>query len=133
MSDASQHFILDASALIALLSKEPGSAQVIEVLPHSIMSAVNIAEVAKFLKEKNNLADIQIRNTIYSLIYQIFPFDDKLAFLTAEILEKTKSFGLSLGDRCCIALGISTQYTIYTADKAWANLDIPNLKIHLIR
>lgn len=127
-----KYFILDASALIALLIQERGYEKVVEILPQSIMSSVNVAEVAKFLKERNKLDDGQIQNTIYSLIEQILPFDDKLAFLSSSIIDKTKTFGLSLGDRACIALGLTTGYLIYTADKAWAELKL-ECTIKLIR
>jgi PIN domain nuclease of toxin-antitoxin system len=131
-SDKSKYYILDASALIALLIQEKGYEKVVEILPHSMMSSVNVAEVAKFLKERNKLDDQQLQNAIYSLVDKIYPFDAKLAFLSASIIEKTKPFVLSLGDRACIALGLSTGYHIYTADKVWAKLDL-DCTINLIR
>lgn len=131
-SNKHDYCILDSSALIALLVQEKGYEKVVEILPQSIMSSVNVAEVAKFLKERNKLEDEQIQNTIYSLIDQILPFDDKLAFLSAGIIDKTRALGLSLGDRACISLGLSTGYSIHTADKAWAQLDL-DCTIHLIR
>lgn len=131
-SNKHTYYILDSSALIALLTQEKGYEKIVEILPQSVMSSVNVAEVAKFLKERNKLDDEQIQNTIYSLIDQIFPFDDKLAFVSANIIEKTKPFGLSLGDRACIALGLYTSYPIYTSDKAWSKLEL-DCNIHLIR
>ena len=40
--------------------------------------------------------------------------------------------GLSLGDRACLALGIALDVEIYTADRLWAQLNLP-CSIHLIR
>lgn len=44
MSDTYKKVILDASAVIALLKKEPGYEQVQEVIYRSIISSVNAAE-----------------------------------------------------------------------------------------
>ena len=49
MNNPDQYVILDASALITLLSEEKGYEVVASILPKSIMSSVNVAEVAKFL------------------------------------------------------------------------------------
>jgi PIN domain nuclease of toxin-antitoxin system len=45
---------------------------------------------------------------------------------------KTRSRGLSLGDRACIALALRERATIMTADRVWAELD-PPCKVELIR
>jgi PIN domain nuclease of toxin-antitoxin system len=127
-----QPVILDASALITLFTKEKGHEIVESILTRSIMGSVNVSEVAKFLIDQYGVDKEKIPGTIQSLIDQIIPFDTKLAFMTADIVLKTKSFGLSLGDRACISLGLSTGYPIYTADKIWAKLDL-GCEIILIR
>ena len=132
MNNSDQYVILDASALITLLSEEKGSETVASILPKSIMSSVNIAEVAKFLIEKRNLNKEEVSNIIQSLIETIIPFDTQLALISADIVRDTKSLGLSLGDRACLALAISTGYTVYSSDRIWSKLDL-GCKIVVIR
>ena len=132
MNNPDQYVILDASALITLLSEEKGHEVVASILPKSIMSSVNVAEVAKFLIEKRGLSKEEVSNIIHSLIEKIMPFDTKLALKSAAIIIQTKSLGLSLGDRACLALAISTGYTVYSSDKIWSQLEL-DCKIVVIR
>ena len=132
MNNPDQYVILDASALITLLSEEKGYEVVAYILPKSIMSSVNVAEVAKFLIEKRGLSKEEVSNIIHSLIEKIMPFDTKLALTSAAIIIQTKSLGLSLGDRACLALAISTGYTVYSSDRIWSQLEL-DCKIVVIR
>jgi len=132
MNNPDQYVILDASALITLLSEEKGHEVVASILPKSIMSSVNVAEVAKFLIEKRGLSREEVSNIIHSLIEKIMPFDTKLALTSSDIISQTKSLGLSLGDRACLALAISTGYTVYSSDKIWSQLEL-DCKIVVIR
>jgi PIN domain nuclease of toxin-antitoxin system len=40
--------------------------------------------------------------------------------------------GLSLGDRACLALALELNAPVYTADRAWKNLNL-GIRIHVIR
>ena len=132
MNNPDQYLILDASALITLLSEEKGYEVVASILTKSIMSSVNVAEVAKFLIEKRGLSKEEVSNIIHSLIEKIMPFDTKLALTSSDIISQTKSLGLSLGDRACLALAISTGYTVYSSDRIWSQLEL-DCKIVVIR
>jgi len=44
----------------------------------------------------------------------------------------TRSAGLSLADRACLALALRLGYGVLTADRQWSNLDI-GLEVKLIR
>jgi len=48
-----------------------------------------------------------------------------------ELRPLTKHLGLSLGDRCCLALAILENLPAVTADKNWAGLNV--CKIEIIR
>jgi PIN domain nuclease of toxin-antitoxin system len=132
MNKSAQYVILDASALIALLSEEKGGETVASILPKSVMSSVNIAEVAKFLIERRSLSEEEVSNIIQSLIEIIIPFDTQLALISANIVRQTKALGLSLGDRACLALALQTGYTVYSADRIWSKLNL-DCKIVIIR
>ncbi|WP_051965284.1 type II toxin-antitoxin system VapC family toxin [Rickettsia tamurae] len=90
--------ILDISSLIALLAEEKGQEKI---------STVNIAEVVKFLIDRKGLTREQTHKLIPNLIPTILPFDEEQAFLSGELITKTKQLGLSLGDRACLALALS--------------------------
>jgi PIN domain nuclease of toxin-antitoxin system len=124
--------VLDASALLALIKNETGGNIVENLLGSIVMSSVNISEVASILLDSSMVLE-ECKDVIEPFIDSIISFDSKLSFATASLKKLTKHKGLSLGDRACIALGIFLDLPVYTADKAWAELKIPNLKINLIR
>jgi len=124
-------FILDASALLALINQEPGSAIVEEHLVGAQMSAINAAEVATVLCNLQMPLE-EIEEILNDLLEEIIPFDTEQALLAAALRNKTKHKGLSLGDRACLALGMKTKLPILTADKVWLELNL-GLKIHTIR
>jgi hypothetical protein len=52
-------------------------------------------------------------------------------FVARERLAPRR-FGLSLGDRCCLALGIARKATVLTSQGVWSRLRI-GLRVKLIR
>ena len=44
----------------------------------------------------------------------------------------TRLRSLSLGDRCCLALGLDLGAEVYTTDRAWAGLDL-GVRVRVIR
>lgn len=124
-------FVLDASAVMALLLAEPGSELVIEAIKDGVMSAVNLTEALSKLHERG-MAISKASQTLRSFQMQIEPFDEKLAHMAAALRRPTMQYGLSLGDRACLAVAQQLAYPVMTADKAWAKLDL-GLEIKLIR
>ncbi len=96
------------------------------------MSSVNISEVAAILLD-SDMSVTECREIIEPFVDSIIQFDNEQAFNTASIKKLTRHKGLSLGDRACIALGISLKLPIYTADKAWMSLNLEGAEIRLIR
>ena len=123
--------VLDASALLTVLQGEPGAERVIEVLPDAIISAVNLAEVASKLQERG-MPDDRVKANIEALELTVAPFDGRLAIEAGLLRALTRSAGLSLGDRACLALARSLNATAVTTDRAWEALDI-GVRIEFVR
>ena len=114
--------VLDTSAFLAVFKNEPGADQVIAVLHDCLMSAVNAAEVYTKLTEWG--MPPEQRDQAFALVpARIVDFDADLARTTGDLRTQTKSLGLSLGDRACLALARRENLPAVTADQAWAKID----------
>ena len=96
------------------------------------ISAVNLAEVATKIMDRGS-SGLDTSTAISELGLELIPFDGELALETGRLREATRSFGLSLGDRACLATARRLKLPAVTADQAWAGLRIPGIKIHVIR
>jgi ribonuclease VapC len=124
--------VLDASALLAVLNQEPGSEKLTaELLSDAAASTVNLAEVHGKLVVRGGGPD-EAWESLMGLIRESVPFTAEHAKLAGDLVSQTTPFGLSLGDRACLALGISLNAPIYTADRSWKKLKLDAL-IHAIR
>lgn len=123
--------VLDASAIIALLRREPGFERVSAVAATAQVSTVNLAEVGSFLTMAGQ-SPPQVRVILASLRLDQVPFDTALALEVARLRPLTRHLGLSLGDRACLALAGLRRLPALTADRLWADLDL-GIEIQLIR
>jgi ribonuclease VapC len=127
-------FVLDTSALLALLNEEPGIDQLpseLELVSGAVMSTVNLAEAQGKLVEKGASPE-EAWEAIVAPIRQSFALNEEQAKLVGTLLPQTRSLGLSLGDRACLALAITLNAPVYTSDRQWGKLDI-GVPIHVIR
>jgi len=69
---------------------------------------------------------------IQSLVPAAVPFTNEQAKIAGTLIAKTKRFGLSVGDRSCLALAITLKAPVYTAEQVWTNLKV-GIPIHVIR
>lgn len=123
--------VLDASALLAFLFREPGKETVAGLLAGGLMSTVNLSEVlGRVARDGHPTAPLLARLLGAGLI--MVPFDVDQAARAADLVPITRPLGLSLGDRACLALGLARREAIYTADAAWKKLDL-GLPIHVLR
>jgi PIN domain nuclease of toxin-antitoxin system len=125
--------VLDASALLALLLGEPGGDSVLAVLPEAALSVVNLAEVVGHYA-RNGAAESDIRLILDPLPIDLIRLDDGLAFVAGLLLPVTRSAGLSIGDRACLALALRLRVPALTADRSWEKIagDV-GVEIRLIR
>jgi ribonuclease VapC len=123
--------VLDSSAVLAVFLNEPGSEIVIPILPGALISTVNLAEVHMRMLDRGVQAD-HAWSRMQSLQCEICLFTQDQARITAELKPITRPFGLSLGDRACLALAIDRKATVYTADRIWKNLGL-GIKVEVIR
>lgn len=124
--------VLDASALLAVLNQEAGfETLTAELLSVSAVSAVNLAEVHGKLVERGLTSDDAWEAALGS-IREAVSFTSEHARITGGLVQKTRQFGLSLGDRACLALGLIMTAPVYTADRSWKNLKL-GLLIRVIR
>jgi PIN domain nuclease of toxin-antitoxin system len=131
--------VLDASALLAYLQGEPGAERVAGALASSggaAMSTINWAEVLSKLadvgEEPEGVSRRLRESGLVGAALRIVPADEELAFEMARLRPPTRTAGLSLGDRACLALGRLTGSSVLTADRSWAALSL-GVKITLVR
>lgn len=124
-------FVLDASALLAVMHRETGYRKVIPHLEGGLVSAVNYAEVLKKAVE-NGTELLTARLLLQNLTFVVIPFDQVQAAETARLFPLTRSRGLSFADRACLALGVLRQATVVTGDGEMRDLNLP-LKVMMFR
>jgi len=126
--------IFDASALLTLINDEQGANKLEPLIGSIVMSSVNVSEVAgKVYDALGDINEEQCKSYIEPFIHSIIEFDKTQCYIAALLKSQTKHKGLSLGDRACLATAIQLGLPVYTADKVWAELELPNLQINLIR
>lgn len=127
-------FVLDASALLAILNEEPGVDKLpteSEIMSSAVISTVNLAEAYGKLVASGIPAK-EAWEAVLAPIGELSDFSAEHAKRAGALIMQTRPFGLSPGDRACLALGLSLGIPVYTADREWAKLDL-GIAIHVIR
>jgi ribonuclease VapC len=125
-------YILDSTALIALVGLESGSQQIAGLLKNSAVSAVNLAETANKLLEKG-FSEAEVRVSLAKLELKVEDWSEAMAYRSAEFTKFNKSHGLSLGDRACLTLAKQLRATAVTSDRAWRRLPSLGVPIMIFR
>lgn len=125
-------YVLDASALLALMNGECGSGRVEEAVEAgAAISLVNVAEVVAKLSELGMPKEV-VREALDVLGMETVAFDTAQAYKTGLLRPVTRHIGLSLGDRACLSLAIQLEQPVLTADRAWKSLNL-GIDIQVIR
>lgn len=125
--------VLDSSAVLAVILREPGAERVEAVLDESVLCSVNECEVATKLIRRG-ASSKTAAGLLAGLTIDLLPLDSRTAHAAAALEPFTRVAGLSLGDRCCLALAADLSAPVLTADRAWARLaDAVGIEVRLIR
>lgn len=129
--------VLDASALLAYLGDEAGAEVVADAIAGgATISTVNLAEALSTLASHGN-DPAQIVSQLIGLgllegAIAVEPFTRADAIEVARLRPLTRSAGLSLADRACLALARRLDTFTLTADLTWARLKL-GVDVRLIR
>jgi len=128
--------VLDASAVLASVFDEPGAEKVdayVQTDSLLLITSVNMVEVISKLLDKGIPIDVA-RQLLQPLGLDETPLDGSLGAIAAQLRPLTRKAGLSLGDRCCLALARSRDAIAVTADRNWQDVaQAAGVKIDLIR
>lgn len=123
--------VLDASALLALIFREPGHERVARHVGSAIMSSVNLVEVlARLSRAGRGLTEAH--ENLSPLGIRFVAFDDSQALLAAGWREQARLKGMSMSDCACLALAAAQKLPVLTADRIWKSLST-GIAIEIIR
>lgn len=129
--------VVDASAVLALLKREPGSEVIADVIAAGdagsiVLAAANLAEVIGKLTDQG-IDPRRANDLVRAIGFTVEPVTQPDALLAGALRGLVGGRQLSLGDRCCLALTLRTPTAeVWTGDRAWADLDLP-ITVRLIR
>lgn len=125
--------VLDASALIALLKGEKGSAKVAGAIAGARVSSVNYAEVVSHFIHAGMPAN-EVDAMLQPLPMDVVVVDAALAILAGRLRAVTAEAKLSLGDRFCLALAQREGLPVWTSNQSWRKVaEATGVKVVAIR
>jgi ribonuclease VapC len=124
--------VLDASVILAILFEERGADKMTdEIMSGAVASTVNLAEVQSKLVKMGHDPNRAWKDALL-LESDPEPYTADQAKIAGSLITTTEKYGLSLGDRSCLALAISLKAPVYTTERAWRELKV-GIPIHVIR
>ena len=126
--------ILDAAAVVAFLNREPGHEAMTDVLAAGAgICTANVAETIGILM-RHGLSATEAIDAMEGLPVTTFHVDLDLAKRVGALEQPTRRFGLSLGDRCCLALAARERLPALTTDRVWSQAGpLIGVEVRLIR
>lgn len=123
--------VVDSSAVVAALLEEPGGEEMARRDGPFLISTVNLCEVLERLAV-GSAAEAPTLAMLEDLGLVLVDFTPDLAAIAARLKASTRSVGLSLGDRACLALALRERTPVLTGDRAWSKVDV-GVEIVMIR
>ena len=126
-------YILDASALLAVLLNEPGEARVREVLDRASIHAWNLAEALSKLQRlgaPHQEAEQCVEELHLNLIEELTMGQVRDC---AALHAATQSKGLAMGDCVCLTIGRSCGSKVLTTDRGWREVPGYRERVVVIR
>ena len=115
--------VFDASALIAILRKEPGHERYMAHYLFGCVSAINLAEcISEALRVDGSLEKLDA--LFIRMKTPIEPFTREQALIAGSIHARTRKEELSYADCACIALALDKGLPIITKDSMWKILGL---------
>ncbi len=130
--DESTSFVLDASALLAWLHREPGLEIVEASLGSSVICSVNWSEVLQKIIARGDQQPQDVGGDLEFLGLIVIPFTAGDAMTAANLWAVGRNVGLSLGDRACLSLAQRLGLPALTTDRVWGTLSL-GIDVRLIR
>jgi len=135
----SRPVLLDASAVIAYIRKEPGGQEVLQAITQGkhdfLVSAVQLVEVEGKLVSDGNFTPEQVRTRIHQLghLLEVVPFDARMQKAAGFYYARRRPYDLSLGDALCLGMAEVLGADVMTGEQSWASIpDLP-FQVLLIR
>ena len=99
-------------------------------MSEAVISTVNLSEVVAKLAD-HGMDEKDVRGLIEGLGIKVVAFDEAQAYAAGLMRPATRTAGLSLGDRACLALARLRKAPAFTTDRSWNT--IVGVKVHPIR
>jgi ribonuclease VapC len=128
-----RRYVLDASALLAVVFNEPGADRVCELLDDSSIHALNLAEALRKMVAMGMPADEVIAQIGELNLTVIEHLGTDQSHEIARMAMEAKRLGLSIGDCVCLTTAVRNAMTALTADKRWREVRGQTINIELIR
>jgi len=113
--------VIDTSAVFIDLQDESGADDARKWLRDAVISSVNLHEIVAKATEKGASPE-QVKTLIAKLHLTVHPHGEEDALEAGLLRKATRTKGLGLGDRACLALARKLNLPAVTANKAWLDL-----------
>jgi len=78
------------------------------------------------------MPESEIHEALNILGLEIIRFDEEQSFRVGTLVTVTRQYGLSLGDRACLALALKSGNPAVTSDRVWQDVKV-GIDVRVIR